>query len=158
MDLPDLPRLMPRAIAWAETVAALVASAGEPLDASDLLDAKAVGVQNPGIIRVSTVELLPLPSDAELREAALQMELLGPSLDGLTLGHSILIRHGRMSRRLLSHECRHVFQYEQAGSIAAFLPLYLQTIVQAGYWDSPFEKETRAHELADTCRSVRPDT
>ena len=70
-------------------------------------------------------------------------------MDGLTLGHSILIRHGRMSRRLLSHECRHVFQYEQAGSIATFLPHYLRSIVQVGYWESPFEKDARDHELAD---------
>ena len=54
-----------------------------------------------------------------------------------------------MCRRLLSHECRHVFQYEQAGSIALFLPLYLDAIVRVGYENCPFEQDARAHELAD---------
>ena len=149
MELHDLHRLVPRAVAWAETVATRVASTGESLDASGLSDAKAVGVQWPGKIRVVMFDSFPLPSDTELRAAALQNGLLGPTMEGLTLGHSILIRHGRMSRRLLSHECRHVFQYEQAGSIAAFLPLYLQSIVQVGYWESPFERDARVHERAD---------
>lgn len=149
MDLHDLPRLMPRAVAWAEVVAAHVASTGEPLDASGLSDAKTVGVQRPERVRVLMVDHLPLPSDSDLQAAALETGLLGPTMTGLTLGHSILIRHGQMSRRLLSHECRHVFQYEQAGSIAEFLPLYLQSIMQVGYFDSPFEKDARAHEMPD---------
>jgi hypothetical protein len=68
---------------------------------------------------------------------------------GLTLGYAILICHGHMSRRLLSHECRHVAQYEQARSIAALLPAYLGSIVQDGYWNCPFEQDARAHELSD---------
>ena len=112
-------------------------------------DAKTVGVQHPERIRVLMIERLPLPLDAELRMAALQTGLLGPTMVGLTLGYSILICHGHMTRRLLSHECRHVFQYEQAGSIAAFLPRYLMSIVQVGYQNCPFEKDARAYELPD---------
>ena len=150
MDLQALlPRLMPRAITWAEAVAADVAARGSVLDASNLSDARPMGVQRPESIRVLMVDHLPFPSDAELRAAALQTGLLGPTMIGLTLGYSILICHGQMCRRLLSHECRHVFQYEQAGSIASFLPLYLGAIVQVGYWDCPFEQDVRAHELAD---------
>jgi len=71
-------------------------------------------------------------------------------MSGLTLGYTILICHGHLSRRLLSHECRHVAQYEQAGSIASFLPTYLGAIVQVGYWNCPFEQDARSHELSDT--------
>ena len=149
MEPHDLHRLMSRAVAWAETEAARVAASGEPLDAVGLSDATTVGVKSPDKVRVSIVDRLPLPPDAELRAAAQEMGLLGPTMNGLTLGYSILIRHGQMSRRLLSHECRHVFQYEQAGSIAAFLPHYLQSIVQVGYCESPFEKDARDHELPD---------
>jgi hypothetical protein len=39
-----------------------------------------------------------------------------------------------------------VHQYEAAGSIAAFLPLYLQQIVLYGYERAPFEVDARAHE------------
>ena len=140
---------MPRAIKWVETVAADVAAAGRPLNASGLRIARAVGVRRPASVRLLTVDHIPLPSDPELRAAALLTGIIGPDTDGLALGHSVLIRHGRMSCRLLSHECRHVFQYEQAGSIAAFLPLYLQSVVQLGYSDSPFERDALAHELPD---------
>ena len=147
MDLHiNLPRLIPRAITWAEEMAADVASRGKSLGQSDLLIAKAVGVQQADRIRVLLVDQIPLPSDPELKAAAIQAKLLGPDVEGLTLGYSILICHGRLCRRLLSHECRHVFQYEKAGSIALFLPLYLESVVQVGYWDSTYERDARKHE------------
>lgn len=68
---------------------------------------------------------------------------------GLTLGYSILICRGHKTRRLLSHELRHVFQYEQHGSIAAFLPVYLMQIATVGYQSAPFEQDARAHELTN---------
>jgi hypothetical protein len=40
-----------------------------------------------------------------------------------------------------------VHQYERAGSIAAFLPVYLQQIVELGYNNAPFEIDARSHEL-----------
>ena len=101
---------------------------------------------SPEKIRLSFVAQLPLPTDPDLRQAALQTGLLGPNMIGLTLGHGIYICNGHNSSRLLSHECRHVQQYEQAGSIAAYLPKYLQQIVQFGYRDSPYEVDARAHE------------
>jgi hypothetical protein len=52
-----------------------------------------------------------------------------------------------MGRRLVSHECRHVYQYETHGSIAAFLPIYLLQIATVGYVNAPFEQDARAHEL-----------
>ena len=145
-----LPRLLPQAVAWAEAVAADVVARGRGLSALRLVDARAVGVQRPENIRVLMVDRLPLPADPELQAAAVHTGLLGPTMTGLTLGYAILICHGHMSRRLLSHECRHVAQYEQVGSIASFLPAYLGSIVQVGYWNCPFEQDARAHELSDT--------
>jgi hypothetical protein len=152
MDLQALfPQLMPFAITWAEGIAADVAASGSPLTSSALSDARAVGVQSPEKIRVLMVDQLPLPDNAQLRAAAIQTGLLGPEMVGLTLGYAILICHGHMSRRILSHECRHVAQYELAGSIASFLPVYLASIVQpgVGYLNSPFERDAHAHELPD---------
>jgi hypothetical protein len=40
-------------------------------------------------------------------------------------------------------------QYEQNGSIAGFLPLYLKQVIEAGYHNAPFEADARAHELPD---------
>ena len=150
MDLQAMfPQLLPRAIAWAQDVAADAAARGTSLTASSLADAATVGVQRPESIRVLMIDRLPIPSDPDLQRAALQTGLLGPHATGLTLGYSILICHGHFGRRLLSHECRHVAQYEQAGSIESFLPIYLRSIMQFGYWDCPFEREARAHELPD---------
>ena len=141
-----LPRLIPKAIEWAERRAVEIVASGEPLTAHGIALARKVGVANPENIRLSFVAQLPLPADQELRQTALQTGLLGPNMIGLTLGHGIYICKGHNSSRLLSHECRHVQQYEQAGSIAAYLPKYLQQIVQFGYKDSPYEIDARVHE------------
>jgi hypothetical protein len=72
---------------------------------------------------------------------------LGPSGHGLTLGYAIYVCRGKESLRLFSHECRHVYQYEQAGSIEAFLPIYLRQVAMFGYANAPYEVDARAHEL-----------
>lgn len=109
--------------------------------------ARAVGVKRPELIRVGVVQKLPLPEDPELLLAASHTGLLGPTTAGLTLGYGIYLVSGHCSNRLLSHECRHVFQYETAGSIAAFLRSYLEQIALVGYDDCAYEIDARAHEL-----------
>jgi hypothetical protein len=142
----DLPRLLPRAIAWAEPREKEILQTGSPLDSKGIAIARAVGVIKPEQIRISRVLRLPLPDDPELREAALITGLLGPKMVGLTLGYGIYLCQGHDSPSLLSHECRHVYQYEQAGSIASYLPVYLQQIVTVGYLNAPFEMDARNHE------------
>lgn len=142
-----LPALMPKAIAWAEACTAEIALSGSPLDQSGRSIAERVGVAHPELIRIHMVSQLPLPTDPQLRQAALMTGLFNPEIVGLTLGHGIYIRHGHGTQRLLSHECRHVYQYEQAGSIAAFLPAYLQQIVDFGYSGAPLEIDARNHEI-----------
>ena len=141
-----LPQLLPRAIAWAEAKSAEVCSGGIALGPVSLVLARAVGVARPEQIRVSLVDQLPLPADLELRAAALQSGLLGPGMVGLTFGYGIYMCNGHATNRLLSHECRHVYQYEAAGSIASFLPVYLTQIVTLGYAQAPLEVDARNHE------------
>jgi hypothetical protein len=142
-----LPQLLPSAIAWAEAQSRRASKSGHPLDAAGLALAKRVGVQHPELIRLQLVDALPQPNEPALRQAALATGLLGPGGIGLTLGYSIFIVRGHMSASLLSHECRHVYQYEAAGSIAGFLPIYLLQIATAGYRDAPLEQDARAHEF-----------
>ncbi len=150
MDLQTaLPLLLPKAIAWAEEQARQVASSGRPLTEHERELARRVEVTHPEGIRVALVETLPLPDDPALRAAALQAGLLGPGMVSLTLGHSVFICRGHDTPRLLTHEFRHVYQYQEAGSIAAFLPGYLQQIVQFGYANAAFEKDARAHERVE---------
>src|SRR5204862_4832685 len=100
-------------------------------------------------VRIAVADELPFPEHPALQAAATQTGLLGPHMSGLTLGHTVFIRTGHVSVRLLSHELRHVAQYEAAGSIGAFLPGYLMQIVHFGYEDAPLEVDDRSHEVAD---------
>ncbi len=100
----------------------------------------------PELVRVSEVDAVPIPDDPQLREAALTAGFLGPGTIGLTLGYGIYIVRGHRSNRLVSHECRHVYQYEAAGSIRAFLPRYLEQVLSVGYAAAPFEVDARQHE------------
>lgn len=143
-----LPTLLPRAIAWAEAQARHVLTVGIPLSFAGLTLARSVGVQFPEQIRVGVVEALPLPEDPELRQAAIRTGLLGPGMVGLTLGYAVLLCRGHDANpRLLSHEFRHVYQYEAQGSIQSFLPVYLSQIVQFGYLNAPLEVDARIHEM-----------
>ncbi len=121
-------------------------SSGRVLTERERELARGVGVANPEKIRITPIDALPLPEDPVLRAAALQAGLLTPNMVGLTLGHSVFVCKGHENIRLLTHEFRHVYQYEQAGSIAGFLPGYLQQVVQFGYANTVFEKDARAHE------------
>ncbi len=143
----ELPKLLPQAIEWVESRSAEILSNGKPLTAVGIKVARSVGVLEPERIRVKLVECLPLPDDQMLRDVALQAKLLGPDMDGVTCGYGIYACIDHVTNRLITHECRHVFQCEAAGSIAAFLPAYLKEIVQNGYFECPFEVDARQYEF-----------
>ncbi len=143
-----LPALAPLAVQWAEATANYVALSGRPLEEAEAQMARRVGVSQPESIRLLVVDQMPYPEHRMLQAAAMATDFLGPQTAGLTLGHAVLVRRGQESVRLLSHEFRHVHQYEQAGSIAAFLPVYLEQVLDHGYADAPLEADARAHEIA----------
>ncbi len=151
-----LPELLPSAIAWAELQAKHVADVGRKLNSGGLDLARAVGVQHPQLIRVKLVDQLPLPEEPTLKQAALQTGLLGPGTVGLTFGYGLFIVQGHDTARLLSHECRHVYQYEVLGSMTRFLTVYLGQIVNVGYRDAPLEQDARAHERDSDSVRERP--
>ena len=107
-----------------------------------------MGVSHPELIRIWNVPEIPAPADPELRHFAREQSLIGPGTCGLTLGYGIFLLKGYADAPLLLHEFRHVQQYEVAGSIAAFLPVYLQQIADFGYDNAPYEVDARAHERA----------
>jgi len=141
-----LPRILPSAIAWAEARSNEILRIGVPLNDLGIRLARAVGVARPELVRILDVPNLPVPDDPQLKYAAEQTGLIGPDMVGLTLGYGIYIVTGHGSNRLVSHECRHVYQYEVAGSIAGFLPVYLHQIATVGYNDAPYEVDARRHE------------
>ena len=143
-----VPMFMPVAISWAEGNARLILESGEPLSDPMIEIARSVGVENPEYVRLLEVESIPSPTEPMLALAATKLGLVGPEMLGLTLGYGIFVKTGHKTRRLLSHELRHVAQYEQAGSIANFLPRYIHQILDHGYANAPLELDARACELA----------
>ena len=145
-----LPDLLPQAVYWAEAQSNLAALEGDSLNEFGLKLARQVGVEQPEKIRIQLVSDFTLPVDQPLRDVVVHTGLLGPEMDGITLGHSVLIRRGHHRNiRLLSHEFRHVQQYEKYGSITAFLNDYLWQIAEFGYRKAPLEKDARDHEVTE---------
>ncbi|UQO36848.1 hypothetical protein [Burkholderia cepacia] len=148
IDLADiLPSALPAAVAWAEAEAARGIAQGAPLTPARADDARAVGVAQPERIRLVIVERMPFPETPTLAAIARDTGLLSPGTIGLTLGHAVYVLREQDTRRLLTHEFRHVHQYEAAGSIGAFLARYLQEIATVGYHDAPLEADARQHEF-----------
>jgi hypothetical protein len=144
--IANLPRLLPFAIAWAQAQEAVIVTTGHTLTAIESKLAVAVGVQHPDRVRIKLVNQMPEPDHPELRAIAKQTGLIGQHTGGITFGHGIYIRDGHISNRLVSHELRHVHQYEVAGSIAAFLRTYLEQIATLGYERAPLELDAQRHE------------
>lgn len=142
-----LPVLTPRVVDWAERQSAAALQGGTALPVELQQVAARVGVRQPRNIRVLVVDEIPLPDEPALRAAAGQVGLSQSWAAGLTLGYSVFLRRGvERELRLLSHEFRHVAQYEACGGIAGFMPLHLGHLAELGYEASPFEVDARAHE------------
>ena len=146
ISVKELLALVPKAVVWAKEQSARILKEGNSLSSAESKIAETVGVMHPELVRIFEVASLPIPTDPELREAALYLGLLGPAMVGITFGHGIYICVGKRTDRLLSHELRHVAQYERAGSIEDFLPTYLEQVAAFGYAKAPMEVDARNHE------------
>jgi hypothetical protein len=139
-----LPLFTPLVDTWAAWQRARVLRRGQPLSPAQRRIAAAVGVAEPERIRMQLVDRVPIPGGAWLARWSQRLGLAGPDVDGLTLGHAIYIRDAALSDDLLAHECRHVQQFEAAGSLHAFLAAYLRQVARHGYRHAPFEVDARA--------------
>jgi hypothetical protein len=145
--LYQLQNLLPLAIKWAEKHSDKIQIEGVPLTAEQIEVAKQVGVTNPEKIKILEVPKIPIPENEKLGKAATQIGFLSEDMKGLTLGHSIYICNGHSTTQTLSHEFRHVYQYEAFGSIPQFLVEYLKQIALVGYENSLLEQDARKHEV-----------
>jgi len=145
MDLKaELPRLIPLACSWAEEQSALILRTGCTLSELELDLARLVGVQRPALVRVLVVPCIPAPTEPALQAACAELQFLGPDTEGLTLGSGIFVRQGfERNRQLLAHELRHVAQFEQHPSIAAYLSVYIPELIQFGYANAPMELDAQ---------------
>ena len=145
--------------AWAEVESAKVLATGKGLDPEELRLAHAVGVAHPGRIRILEVEEMPVPADPRILEHAPKVGLDPQFLrqaPGMTLGYGILIQRGSHNHSLVAHECRHVYQVEQAGSLRKFLETYIAQISLLGYRSAPLEED--AYSIGPrACNEAVPD-
>lgn len=136
-----------KAIDWARSQSEIILQTGSPLGLGMQSLAREMGVTYPERIRIDFVESIPLPDDEELLSIAHSLGLLGDEITSLTLGYGVYIRSGMENIRLLTHEFRHIQQYEQYDSIDAFLEQYFHQMMTVGYQDAPLEIDARAHEI-----------
>ncbi len=142
-----LELLLPKAIGWAEDQERKILAGGVPLSSEEMGLAMRMGVHLPERVRIQMVAQFPRPEDHDLFEFAERAGFFSPGMHGLTLGHGIFLRNGFRANRLVSHECRHVHQYERYGSIGAFLRDYLNQIDRFGYSNAPLEIDAYGHEI-----------
>ena len=125
----DMEMMLPLAVRWAQKLEERVALQGRALKEYGVDVARSVGVVRPDLIRVQVVDEMPMPAGPMLREMSDEIGIFTPRTIGITVGHSIVVKEGRVTDRLLQHEFRHVHQYEESGSLELFLEKYLRLIV-----------------------------
>ena len=138
-----IPLALPLVWAWSAWKRREAARLGRPLTPHELSLAARVGVREPHRIRMCRVAKAPFPFARLVDRVAAWMGLPGTSIDGVTLGDAIFLCGSSQSDMLIAHECRHVAQFEQAGSLWAFLRRYLVQVAAAGYADAAYERDAR---------------
>ena len=136
----NLPRLLDEIRSRDARDVARSASPLKPAADAHLLDTSDLSISE-------VVDRIELPVEPILKAAASKAGLVPASAGGMTLGYGVVMVRGEQSDlRLLSHELRHVAQYEACGGIAPFLSRHLAHLAEFGYRDSPFERDARASE------------
>lgn len=153
-----LPLLVLLAVRWANKHNNKIQQEGESLTSKEKQLAQKVGVVDVEKVRLLVVPKIPTPQHPVLTRASKAIGFMSSSPAGLTLGHSIYICENFRSERLLSHELRHVQQYEHYGSIKQFLREYLSQIFEYGYTNAPLEVDARQHEVFQHAESGYNDS
>ena len=138
-----IPLALPIVWMWSAYKRRRAAALGRALTAHESDLAGRVGVRAPERIRVCRVAKAPFPFAPLVDRLASWMGLPGTAVDGVTLGDAIFLCGSSGSDLLLAHECRHVAQFEEAGSLWAFLREYLRQVALAGYVDAAYEGDAR---------------
>ncbi|HEY2343244.1 MAG TPA: hypothetical protein VGH90_09460 [Chthoniobacteraceae bacterium] len=140
--LPFLPALLPLAVAWVRAREGLAIRHGIALDATQLDDARAIGVREPERVRLLGVEAIPTFQSRLLAPLAWLTRDVFQQTAGITVQYGILIRADCWgSRPLIIHELTHVAQYERLGGIRPFLAAYLKECLIEGYPNGELEQE-----------------
>lgn len=148
LDEGTLRNVVRHACKWAKSQEELALREGMPLSADEIEIARQMGVNSPEKVRVIVGDI-PQPSHPTLYVGTTKLGLKGDQLNGITFGHGIFVKKNSTFNRksLISHELRHVKQYEEFGSIRSFLSEYLKQLNEVGYNNSGFEVDAYKHQL-----------
>jgi hypothetical protein len=141
-QLAEIPTLLPILIDWGERMEKRALSEG--IAVNDILRnaATILRIKDIGAVRILAVPSICEPENQRIVALAAALGLSFSNLGGITFGHGILVhRSYAQDNALLTHELVHVRQYEQAGTIARYLPVYVQQLIQYGYQNMPLERE-----------------
>ncbi len=144
-----IPVMLPVACLWIESQEKRILAEGQPLDADQLADARALGIAEPERVRLLALPRLPLPHNRLVRTLGLWTGTLSGETIGLSARYGIFLRTPfHRDRRLLAHELTHTRQYERLGGIRPFLRQYLRECLTDGYLFAAMERE--AADAAET--------
>lgn len=139
-----VPVILPSAARWVTRHEQRILASGIRLTASQIEDARAVGVKEPERVRLLSTARVPVPLAGLARFAR---PLVGTSFEqtsGLTARFGIYLRaQVAGDRHLVAHELTHSAQYERLGGIRPFLRQYLRECLTVGYLAAPLEEEAR---------------
>jgi hypothetical protein len=138
----EISMLLPSLIEWAERLAKRALAEGVPLNNILRNAAMILGIKDVDAVRILAVPSIPDPENQRTVELGTLFGMPFSNVDGITFGHGILVRHScAHDNSLLTHELVHVRQYEHVGTIARYLPVYVQQLTQHGYHNMPLERE-----------------
>jgi hypothetical protein len=133
-----------RTTVWAEMQARQILEKGCTLNEHGIELARRAGVQHPEEVLLLPVASLPIPEEADLKQATQEFGLLTPNTQGLTIGYNILLLQNCLSDALLAHQLVHVAQYENCEGIPGFFEKYLSELNKYGYLKAPMVQEALA--------------
>lgn len=145
----DLEMMLPLALRWSQKLEERIALLGMPLNSFGIDMARSVGVQRPDLIRIQVVDQIPIPAGPMLKEMVQEIGVISPNTIGITVGHSVLVKSGKVDNRVLLHEFRHVHQYEEEGDLEKYIEKYLLQVSAFGYENAPLEIDARKYEVQE---------
>ena len=143
----DLDIYFPTILAWSANREQEILSTGKPLTPAQQLLAQESGVKHVDQIRLLKVKQVAFPQEPELVKIAGLLGMPTDNTAGRAIGYGVeIVDSAGDQDRLLRHEFRHVYQFESYGGLESFLQIYLRSIVEYGYLNSPWEQDARRAE------------
>ena len=147
LDTTTLSATVRLAIKWAQKMETDALTNGAELTPDQRVIAEQMGVESPERVRV-VVGKIPASSNVTLLLSMQKIGLISDTVNGLTFGHGIFIKDEcKDDLAVLSHELRHVKQYEDFGAIPSFMKTYIEQVNEYGYRQSGLEQDAYEKQL-----------